>query len=656
MAPAIADRVLRGVLALALCSVGAADAADEQPPTGRLVPALRDRLLDLSIEDLATVQITSVSRRAERLSDAAASVFVITGEDIRRAGVTTLPEALRLAPNLQVARNSASDYLISARGFNGPQANKLLVLIDGRSVYTPLFSGVFWDVQDVLLEDVERIEVISGPGGTLWGVNAVNGVINVITRSATDTQDTLLAGGAGNREAQAAVRHGRGAGNAQGLRLYAKTMHHRHTESASGAAVDDAWHHTQVGFRGDWVGADRSFRLHGNAYDGKRDQPPPGTISTGVPLALDTISVSGANLLGRWERLLGGDSSLSVQAYYDHTRRVVPPTFGETLHIVDLQVEHALRPAPAHAVVWGGQYRHARDDVDNSVFVAFLPAMLKQDWASVFAQDEITLRETLWLTLGARLERNDYTGTEFLPNARLAWKPSADHLVWGAVSRTVRAPSRLDRDTFVPGQPPFVLGGGPNVRSEIARVYELGYRGQPTSDSAFSATIFHADYDHLRIQQLAPGGASVFFGSGMEATVAGIEMWGSWRVSPRWRLKGGFNRLWQDFRLKSGPDLFASVAAAEGANPRQSWTLRSSFDLGPQSELDLVLRYVSALSQPAVPSYVALDLRLGWRLRPDLEFSLVGQNLLDRRHPEFNTGATPNEIQRAFYAKVLWIL
>lgn len=601
-----------------------------------------DRLTDLSLEDLSNIEITSVSKRAERLSDAPTSVFVITNDDIRRSGATSLPEALRLAPNLQVARASANGWAISSRGFNSSSANKLLVLIDGRSVYSPLFSGVFWDVQDLMLEDVERIEVISGPGGTLWGVNAVNGVVNVITRPSGQTQGRFLSLGAGNQEAQVALRQGGELGESGHYRIYAKQTHRAHTETQDGRPVDDASNTTQLGFRTDWAHGSDRITFQGDAYDGKREQPLPGSISiSGVDLALGTISVSGANLLTRWERRLAGDASVTALLTYDRVERTVPPTFAEKLDIVDLQIQHAFRPRAEHSLVWGAEYRYAMDDVANSPFIAFLPARIDQAWASLFAQDEITLGPALRLTLGARVENNDYTGSEFLPNIRLAWKPSANQLLWGAASRTVRAPSRLDRDTFVPGQPPFLLTGGPDFRSEVANVYELGYRGQPTERASYSVSAFHADYDRLHTQELAPSRTSLFFGNGMQGTVRGLEMWGSYQASPTWRLHGGLTRLWQDFRLKPGSiDTANSVAATEGANPSRQWMLRSSLDLPRQMDLDITARYVSELALPLVPSYLAMDLRWAWRPHRDVEVSVTGQNLLGPAHGEFTSEST----------------
>jgi iron complex outermembrane receptor protein len=610
-------------------------------------------LANLGLEDLMNIQITSVSKRPERISEAAAAVYVITPEDIRRSGVTSLAEALRLAPNLQVAQASASGYAISARGFNSSSANKLLVLIDGRSVYTPLFSGVFWDAQDVVLEDIERIEVISGPGGTLWGTNAVNGVINITTRSAKSTQGGLVAAVVGSRENDAALRYGDTVGADGHYRIYGKYFDRNHTFTADGTTKDDAWHRGQAGFRADWDRPGDQVMVQGNAYKGYAGQPLPGSIVTGASFPLGTISLSGANLTTRWGRALEGGANVVVQAYYDRTERTVPPTFSETLDIFDVQFQHSMRLADTHDLVWGGEYRYSFDRLDNSSFFAFLPASLDQRWSSLFIQDETTLQENLRLTLGARLERNDYTGNEFLPNARLAWKFAPDHLLWTAASRTVRAPSRFDRDPFVPGNPPFLLAGGPDVRSEIANVYEVGYRGKPAPEISYSVTTFHAVYDHLRTQEIAPSGTYFIFANGMKGTTSGVEMWGNYLASRAWRLSAGFSGLSERLQLKPGSNDTAGVAAQQGRDPAHSWVLRSSLDLPHRTEVDVTVRHVSALSNPWVPAYTTGDVRLGWKARQDLELSVAGQNLFGGKHAEFTSPSTRSEFGPSVLFKVL---
>ncbi|MGH8223605.1 MAG: TonB-dependent receptor plug domain-containing protein [Woeseiaceae bacterium] len=615
---------------------------------------------DMSLEELGNIIITSVSKKPESLADAAGSVFVITADDIRRSGATSLPEALRLAPNLHVARASGSGYAISARGSNGSTTsapNKILVLINGRSVYAPLFSGVFWDVQDVMLEDVERIEVSSGPGGTLWGINAVNGVINVITKSAESTQGGLVAGHTGNRNTGAAFRYGGTVGTSGSYRVYGKYSDHDHLTNDDGSAVDDAWHKTQVGFRADWERSAEQFTVQGNAYHGRFGQPEPGAIAiSGTDLVLGTIEASGINLTGRWERGLDNGSRLSLQAYYDRTERTIPPTLDQTLDIVDLQFQHSLPPITGHALTWGVNYRYGRDRVENTSDVfGFLPGHVSQKWSSLFAQDDVTLRDDLRLTLGVRIERNPYTGNEILPNARVAWKVAPDHLLWGAVSRAVRGPSRLDADAHIPRDPPFLLDGGPEVRSEVAEVAELGYRGQPTPELSYSVTAFHTDYDHLRTVEIAPSGTSLVFANEMEGRTSGIEMWGAYQATPEWRLSAGYTALSDRLRLKPGSSDTEGPSAV-GKNPAHTWQLRSALTIAETRDLDIAIRHVAALSSPDVPAYTAVDARFGWRVQPNLELSLAALNLLDADHAENGPIATRSRIPRAVFVQLLWEL
>jgi iron complex outermembrane receptor protein len=595
-------------------------------------------IADLSIEELGNIQVTSVSRHAERLADAPASIFVITGEDIRRSGATRLAEALRLAPNLEVARSSASSYAISARGFNNTIANKLLVLIDGHTVYTPLFSGVFWDAQDVMLEDVERIEVISGPGATLWGANAVNGVINVITRRAADTQGIFAYGNAGNLERGYGARYGGTLGEGGSYRVYGRSFDIFNTSNASGATASDGWSKGQVGFRTDWGTAANGFTLQGDAYRGSLDQA-----------NNDNTSISGNNLLGRWNRDLADWGQLQIQSYFEHTERDIPGTFAERLNIFDVEFQHGLRAIGAHRLTWGGGYRHGDDRVTNSAVLAFLPADRSLRWANVFAQDEIALEENLRLTLGAKFENNYYTGTEPLPSARLAWKPDPQRLLWGAVSRAVRAPSRIDRDLFV--GPPLQLMGGPDFVSEVVKVFEVGYRAQPLPQVTYSISAYHNIYDKLRSVEPAPGGG-VVLGNKMEGTANGLEAWSSYQAARNWRLSAGAFFLSQHLRLK--PDSGDTNVSAAGNDPKRQFMLRSSLDLPGSTELDIRVRYVSALPNPSVPAYTAVDMRIAWRLRRELELSVVGQNLLDSGHVEFGNPATASEMARGAYVKLKW--
>jgi iron complex outermembrane receptor protein len=610
-------------------------------------------LADLSLEELGNVEVTSVSGRAEPLSGAAASIYVITHDDIRRSGATSLPEALRLAPNLQVARIDAKQYAISARGFNSAIANKLLVLIDGRTVYTPLFSGVFWDMQDVMLEDVERIEVISGPGATLWGANAVNGVINVITRAAGDTQGSLLSAGSGDHESGAAVRHGGRLGADGRFRVYARGRKLQNTELRSGAPVADRWEQAQAGFRADWRHVQGVFTLQGDAYGGKGEQR--GTFLGLFPLG--RVEISGANLLARWTRRNADGSDLRVQAYYDRTDREDAAQFSPKADIFDLDVQQAV-PLGTHKLLWGGGYRRARDEVTDGLFFGLQPARKTLDWVNLFVQDEIALADNLQLTLGIKLENNDYTGTESLPSARLAWKASPAQLWWTGLSRAVRAPSRIDREIMSPppGSPltAFIPAGsiiisGQGFVSEVADVLELGWRGQLSRDLTLSATAFHYEWDKLRSGQPAPA----FVQNMIEGRVYGMETWAAWQAAETWRVSAGLTTLRKHLRLKPGstdPDGPVNL----GNDPDYQWVLRSSHNLAPRQELDVMLRRVDELPDPAVPAYVAFDLRYGWRARPDLEVSLTLQNLFDPSHPEFGAAAERSEFARGAYLKARW--
>ncbi len=628
----------------ALLALPAATAAAAQLPD----------LADLSIEELANLQITSVSRKPEALAGAAASVFVITSEDIRRSGATSMAEVLRLAPNLQVGAVSNGSYAISARGLNGSGnsgPNKLQVLIDGRSVYAPLFSGVFWDAQDLMLEEIARIEVISGPGGTLWGVNAVNGVINITTRAAADSGASLAVLSAGTRGTDSAFRQG-GVLAGGHWRVYGKYLDQRHTETASGALVDDARHQAQVGFRADWTRGEHQFSINGNAYRGDAQQPAPGAVQTGAAIVLGPVATTGVNLTGQWTYQLGAGASLSLQAYLDHTSRDVQPAFAESLDIADLQIQHGLAALGAHTLVWGANYRSTRDDVRNSAFLAFLPARVNQHWASVYAQDEIALRPDLRLIAGARVEHNPYTGSELLPTLRLAWTAAPAHTLWASASRTVRAPSRLDADAFIPGVPPYILRGGPVIRSEVATVFELGYRGQPLPKLSYAMTAFYNNYDHLRTQEVDPTQTFITFGNLMEGHASGLELWGNYQATPAWRLSAGLLALHESLRLKAGSN-DADGPGITGKNPSHTAQLRSTFNLADDKEFDVALRKVAALSNPDVPGYTAIDARFGWRLRKGVEASVSGQNL-NGSHGEYGPLASRTEVGRSLGVKLVW--
>jgi len=595
-------------------------------------------LADYSLEQLADVVVTSVARQETRLSEAPASVFVISGAEIRRSGATSLPEALRLAPNLQVARADAHDYAISARGFGSTLANKLLVLIDGRSVYSPLFSGVFWDTNDVVMADVERIEVISGPGATIWGANAVNGVINIITKSARDTQGSQLVLRGGEEGASGSVRHGGALGNDGHYRVYAKLV--RHDDIGREGVSGTGWERQQAGFRADWDGEGRSTTLSGDIYDGKLDE-----------IGERDTRLAGANLVARSLRTLADGSTLRLQAYLDHTRR--EQTLGaQRLETIDLEAQHNLRAGARHSLAWGGGYRLSRDRIRSSPWLSMLNENKTLRWANLFVQDEIALTDSLRATAGIKAEHNVYTGIEWLPSARLAWNVRPDALAWAALSRTVRAPSRIDRDlrlaagTAPNGTPRYVVEGGPGFESETARVIEFGYRAQPTPAISYSATLFHSEYDRLRTLELRFG-APAQFENHARGRVSGLETWASWQVLRGWRLSGG--AVFQDVRIQSEDASrdWSRLLGMASNDPKHYWSLRSAHELGADLQLDLSLRHVGKLSRPAVPGYHELDARLAWQARPNLELALVGRNLLHDQHAEFGEPGLRQTFERS---------
>ena len=606
--------------------------------------APENSLADLSLEELTNIAVTSVSRRPERVNDAAASVYVITGEDIRRSGATTLPEALRLAPNLQVARIDAGQYAISARGFNNAIGNKLLVLIDGRTVYAPFYSGVQWDQQDVMLEDVDRIEVISGPGGTLWGTNAVNGVINVVTRSASQTQGALAVVNGGNLENGASFRYGGSLGSSGRFRIYAKALQLQNTKTAGDVSQPDGWDRTQAGFRADWTDANGGFMLQGSAFHAKSEDR--GFFG---PFALGALEVSEANLLGQWTQRLAGGSDIRVQAYYDHSKRDDGVLYQPREDVLDFEFQHGI-PLGAHRVLWGAGYRRSNDDIRPGVFFGFIPASSTQTWSSLFLQDEVKLSDKVGVTVGARLERNDFTGTEALPSARLAWKLSNDQLLWAAASRAVRAPSRLDRDIVLPPNPPYIIAGGPDFVSEVSNVYELGYRAQPVRELSFSVTAFYQQWDRLRSGQTPPNAQVQNM---IDGNTSGLEAWFSWQPMAQWRLSGGMTSLHKDLRLKPG-STDPTGPSELGNDPNYQWMLHSAFRLADRHEFDVTVRRVAALPVPSVPAYTAVDLRYGWRINTAFSIAVVLRNALDPAHAEFGTAPGRSEIGRSALLQLKW--
>jgi iron complex outermembrane receptor protein len=649
-------------------------------------------LTQLGIEELMNVQVVSVSKQTQRLADTASAVFVITQEDIRRSGATSVPEALRLAPGVQVARIDGNKWAITIRGFNGRYANKLLVLVDGRSIYVPTFAGVYWEIQDLLLEDIERIEVIRGPGASLWGSNAVNGVINILTKRAADTRGLVSVTAGSPEQTVVGVRYSGALGDEARYRVSGKYLKQGGLLDAQERDAEDGWRLNSGNFRLDWAPSGRdSVTLQGGLYDGamRQNLTVPDFTPPYARLERDEAAMSGGHLQGRWERALSDTSRLSLQLYYQNQRRD-DAILGVDIDTYDLEFQHSFAPNERNALVWGLGYRHYRDEYRQTALASMNPSRLDYGLFSAFVQDRIGLvPETLELTLGARLERNHFTGWEFQPNARLLCTPHPRHRLWGAVSRAVRTPSRADNGITMDlvGLPPrssinplpfpglSFFQGNLAFASETLTAYELGYRALPSERLSLDFTAFYNDYGDLRAFERRLD-ASEFEGGFLRVPLLfvnvtdghsyGAELAANWQVADGWRLQLAYSYLRVNF--DNQPDLSDTalrLPVREGSQPRHQVSLLSSVDLRDDLDFDLWLRYVSEapdlaigalVPTAAVDSYFSVNARVGWRPRKDLELSLVGTNLLGPSHVEFvqETYPFPEQVERAVYGQMKW--
>jgi iron complex outermembrane receptor protein len=492
--------------------------------------------------------------------------------------------------------------------------------------------------------------VISGAGATIWGANAVNGVINVITRSSKDTQGGLVSMAGGSEEKDGTVRYGGTLPNGGHYRVYARYFNVDDTHSEAGVNTETGMRRRQAGFRTDLDMLQGGLMMAGDIYQGALGQS-----------TTRDIQISGANLVNRYTRKLANDSELRLQLVLDHTERNQPKNFIERLDTVEVEAQHGgLRLGERNSLVWGGGYRYSQDKVTGIGF-AFLPDKKDMHWGNVFVQDEITLAAPLRLTAGVKVEHNNYTGAEYLPSLRLAWNPDARQLVWGSLARTVRAPSRIDRDFYLPakpviiaGKPIFLYNGGPNFESETADVAELGYRGQAGANLSYSATLFYARYDKLRtLEPLALPRFGFEFQNLGKGTTRGLELWSRWQATPDWRLSGGLVTQDINIGLKPG-SRDSNINNLSTNDPTLHWLLRSSYDISDAHQLDLTLRYQGKLPNPAVPSYHELDLQWLWKPHANLELALIGQNLLHSEHPEFAAAPTRSVFERSALVKVTW--
>ena len=677
--------VAAGALCLSLILVAAIDIhADETPQQDQPGSV---SLKSLSLAQLGDVEITSVSKDPRQVFKTPAAIFVITQEDIRRSGATNIPEALRLAPGVEVARVDADHWSIAIRGLAGQFSKDLLVLIDGRSLYTPLFAGVYWDVQNVVLEDVERIEVVRGPGGTIWGANAVNGVINIITKSAENTHGALVTLGGGNvDQGIGAVRYGGSAGKDFNYRVYA-TGSIRGPEFHSDENEFDRFRMGQAGFRTDWKSGEKdAFTVQGDIYSAGSGEtsflptfPTPSALASEIqPNA--TASTSGGNLLARWQHTNGDGSDLQIQAYFDRTNRV-DIEGGETRDTFDVDyVQHA-RIFDDHNLTWGlGARVSPSNFIQTTPGINFLPNTQTDSVYSGFLQYELPIvRDKLTLTAGTKLEHNNFSGFEYEPSLRLLWSPTEHQSFWAAVTRAVRTPSRQDQDVSFDifagylgvGTPPvptpvyFEVLGNPKANAEQLIGYEVGYRTQVNSSIYLDFTAFYNHYTGLQgygppFPTQASPSAPVFFvlpyANIIQGPTVGAEIAPEWKITRRWQVRGSYSYLDMALKDKSGfTDVGNLLSSYEGSSPRHVVSFQSLFNLPKHFELDATYRYSSRLPEYGVGAYSTADLRLGWHLGEGMEFSVVGQNLLSPYHTEFGGDPGPLVgIKRSAFAKLTW--
>jgi iron complex outermembrane receptor protein len=612
-------------------------------------PTLAQDLKRLSLDELAELDVTSVSRRVERLSQAAAAVSVVRQDDIRRTGVVSLAEAMRLADGLDVARYDGRTWAVSARGFTISTANKLLVLMDGRTLYSPLFAGTFWDVQDTVLADIDRIEVVRGPGGTIWGANAVNGVINIITKDASASRGNAALVAAGTEERViVSARHGGRLGASGNYRVYGKYRRRDANVFSTGASGGDELQLGHGGFRLDSSEqAANRWTLQGHAYRGIE-----GSFDR------DDTDVAGGHVLGRWVKRYSATSDLQIQAYYDRTYRQVPQQFEEARDTFDLDAQRRLQFRRRHDLLVGGHVRVSSARDTGSAGFRFEPEKETLRLFSFFAQDEIELRpDQLFVTVGSKFERNDFTGLEVQPTVRARWSPDDWWTLWGAVSRAVRLPTRFDTDLRIlnPVSGAVILSGNSDFDAESVTAYEAGYRVRPHSRVSLDFAGFANRYDNLRSQEFPSRlGPVILLGNTLNAVTTGLEAAGTVQLLERWRVHASSTYLHKDLSLDEGSrDL--SRGRDEANDPSFLASVRSYLDLPHGLALDALFRHAAERPDPRVPAYSELDLRLGWTVQPGWELSLVGQNLLHDRHPELGSRQPLRyEFQRGVYVRSAW--
>ena len=676
-------RTVKKLLIFFLVVVAIACAAAELPAQ---TADSSDSLKQMTLAQLGNVSVTSVSKEPQKLLRTPAAIYVLTAEDIRRSGATNIPDALRVVPGVEVARIDSDHWSVGIRGFGSEFSKSVLVLIDGRSVYSPLFSGVYWNVQNVMLEDVDRIEVIRGPGGTIWGANAVNGVINIITKSAKHTHGALLSSAGGNLdEGYGAYRYGGGNGRDLDYRVYGMAFG-RAAEFHPDHSLFDEWETGQGGFRTDWQNGTRdTFTLQGDmykGYDGERVEmslysPPSAEVIN------DTHNVSGGNLLGRWRRQINAKSDLQLQSYYDRTSRL-SPQLDEIRNTLDVDFLYHVRLRERHNLLAGVGGRWSPDNITQKFpTLGFLPPQETDSIYSWFLQDEVTVVPyKLSVTLGSKFEHNNYSGFEVQPNARIVWTPTENQAIWAAVTRAVRTPSRLDQDLqltdFLGSPPPLYLRvvGSKTFKSEQLLGTEAGYRTALASNLYLSGAFFYNNYNNLygygsstTLIETTPAPTHVVLqiplANATQGDTAGFEIGPDWSPTSWLTLKGAYSYLHLYVQSRPGVAGIYNVlvtSADNGSSPHHQVSMQSRFTLPKKFEADAMYRFVSALpaqtsvpAGPTVGAYSTGDFRLAWHPGEAFEISFVGQNLFQPEHPEFGGDDGPLVgVRRSYYGKITW--
>jgi len=617
----------------------------------------KEDIYDMSIEELMDVEVTTVSKKEDTLFKVPAAITVLTSEDIRRSGLQSVPELLRLVPGLHVAKIDSNSWAITSRGFNSLFSEKLLVLIDGRTVYSPLYSGVHWDVQDLMLEDIERIEVIKGPGATLWGANAVNGVISIITKNAADTQGTLLTAGGGTEEKGfSSLRYGGKIGDDAYYRFYGKYFDRDEAVYPNDAHANDGYDAFRQGFRVDWDKSDdEHVTVQGDFYKGHSAKSILLTSPASNYQLDENVDVRGWNILSRWTKIFSDDSDMSLQFYYDRTERY-EVELGETRDTFDIDFQHRFQLADNHNLIWGLGYRHTGDNTGGSYTIIFNPSNRNDQLFSGFVQDDITIvADRLKLIVGTKVEKNDYTDYEFQPNARLLWTPNERNTVWASFTRAVSTPSRAysDMTLIFNSNPKMTVNGSKSLRSQQVQSYELGYRVKPSGKVFIDFALFYNEYDNLFARENDPDVFNTTYFNKLYGETYGGEITAHWQVKDNWKLDAGYSFLRMMIHTDKSSTNTTRAEKVERHSPQNIFHINSQMNLSESLELNSTLYYVDNIMFYQVPSYFRLDTGMTWHVNKDVDFAVVGQNLLDRSHLEFGDGGViATEVQRGVYAKL----